>query len=189
MTPTREHPHFVGWIALLTALPLQLFMTVWAGGFFGGMSRAVLGLHGDMPFVVFGGLAFRGVPCFAYFGKRLNYNRTVYSFYDDHVAFEEGFFSHNKKIIKYRDVVEVTLRKGLLQRSVGLGTIYLGTVATGSNQQFNPFYAIGFGNISASGVGIRDIRDPDAAFDRIRTLVDAAGVAVMAERRPLLAGQ
>lgn len=105
------------------------------------------------------------------------------------MAFEEGFFSHNKKIIKYRDVVEVTLRKGLLQRSVGLGTIYLGTVATGSNQQFNPFYAIGFGNISASGAGIRDIRDPDAAFDRIRTLVDAAGVAVMAERRPLLAGQ
>jgi uncharacterized membrane protein YdbT with pleckstrin-like domain len=170
--PTKVRPQFVGWIAVLAVLPIQLFMTIWAGGFFGGLSGAALGLHSRAPFVFFGLLAFIGIPCFAYFGKKLNYQRTIYSFYDDHVDFEEGFFSRNRKIIRYRDVVEVTLRKGILQRFVGLGTIYLGTVATGSSQQFNPFYALGFGNVSASGVGIRDIRKPDEAYEKIRTLVD-----------------
>jgi membrane protein YdbS with pleckstrin-like domain len=172
MMLAQERPHFVGWIALLAALPMQLFMTVWAGGFFGGLTSAVLGSHGRAPFIFFGALAFVGVPCLAYFGKKLNYQKTVYSFHDDHLDFEEGFFSYNKKLVRYRDVVEVTLRKGILQRSAGLGTIYLGTGATGSSQQFNPFYALGFGNISASGIGIQDVRDPDAAYERIRKLVD-----------------
>ncbi len=172
MMPARERPYFVGWIAILAALPIQLIMTVWAGGFFGALSSAALGLHGGAPFVFFGLLAFIGIPCFAYFGKKLNYQRTIYSFYDDHIDFEEGFFSRNRKIIKYRDVVEVTLRKGILQRCAGLGTIYLGTIATGSSQQFNPFYALGFGNVSASGVGIRDIREPDEMYEKVRKLVD-----------------
>ncbi len=172
MTPVQKRPHFVGWIVLLTALPIQLFMTVWAGGFFGSISSSLLGLHGKIPFISFGLIAFIGVPGLSYFGKKLNYQRTIYSFYGDHVDFEEGFFSSNKKIIKYRDVVEVTLRKGMLQQFAGLGTIYLGTVATGSSQQFNPFYALGFGNVSASGIAIRDIREPDMAYEEIRKLVD-----------------
>jgi membrane protein YdbS with pleckstrin-like domain len=172
MTPTQERPQFVGWIALLSAVPTQLFMTVWAGLFFGGISSAALGLHGRTPIVFFGLLAFIGIPCFAYFGKKLNCQRTVYSFYDDHVDFQEGFFPRNRKVIKYRDVVEVTLRKGVLKRFAGLGTIYLGTVATGSSQHVNPFDAIGFGNVSSSGVGIRDIREPEATYEKIRKLVD-----------------
>ena len=30
-------PVFVGWLALVTQLPLQLFFTLWSGGFFGGL--------------------------------------------------------------------------------------------------------------------------------------------------------
>ncbi len=172
MTPAQERPHFVGWITLLAALPIQLFMTVWVGGFFGGLSTKIFGLRGEAPFALFGLLAFIGVPCFAYFGKKLNYKMTIYTFYDDEIAFEEGFFSRNKKVVKYRDVVEVTLRRGVLQRFAGLGTIYLATVATGSSQHFNPFYALGFGNVSASGIGIRDIPEPDLAYERVRAFVD-----------------
>ena len=63
-----------------------------------------------------------GIPAIAYFGKKLNYSRTEYRFFHNRLEFEEGFFSINKKVIKYRDVKEVTLRKGIFQRIYGLGT-------------------------------------------------------------------
>lgn len=156
-------------------MPLQLFLTFWAGGFFGGLALAT-GLFARsswIPFVLFGGLAFIGIPAVAYFGKKLNYSRTEYRFFTDHLEFEEGFFSINRKVIKYRDAKEVTLRKGIFQRLYGLGTIYLATLATGSSPGFSPFVALGFGNISASGISVRDISNPDRAFDRIRQLVDS----------------
>ena len=120
-----------------------------------------------------GAVAFISFPLIAYFGKSLNYSRTEYRFFEDHLEFEEGFFSINKKVIKFRDVREVTLRKGILQRIYGLGTIYLATLATGSSPSFRPFAALGFGNVSGSGISVRDTRDPDQTFDRIRQLVDA----------------
>jgi hypothetical protein len=49
-------------------------------------------------------------------------------------------------------VKEVTLRRGILQRTQGLGTVYLATLATGSTTANSPFVALGFGNVSASGV-------------------------------------
>jgi membrane protein YdbS with pleckstrin-like domain len=165
-------PVFVGWITLVVQLPLQLFFTLWAGLFFGGMTSALLP-NSHASFIFFGGLAFFGIPAVAYMGKKLNYTRTEYRFFADHLEFEEGFFSINKKVIKFRDVKEVTLRKGFLQRSYGLGTIYLATLATGSTRGTNPFYAFGFGNVSASGVSVRDITDPDQAFDKIRQMIDA----------------
>jgi membrane protein YdbS with pleckstrin-like domain len=172
-------PVFVGWIAFLVQLPIQLFFTVWAGGFFGGMlGVAFSSLPGRQfapsSFVVCGGIAFIAVPLVAYFGKKLNYARTEYRFYADRLEFEEGFFTINKKVIKYRDVKEVSLRRGFLQRSCGLGTIYLATLATGTGGgRTNPFYALGFGNISASGVGVRDVQEPEQVFERVRKLVDA----------------
>jgi membrane protein YdbS with pleckstrin-like domain len=165
-------PVFIGWIALLTQLPVQLFMTIWAGGFLGGFTSFLIP-HSPLPFLLFGGLAFFGIPLFVYVGKKLNYARTVYTFHPDRIEFEEGFFSINRKAIRFRDVKEVSLHKGIFQRLYGLGTIYLATLATGSSPGTNVFSAFGFGNISASGIGVRDIRNPDAEFDRVRRLVDA----------------
>jgi uncharacterized membrane protein YdbT with pleckstrin-like domain len=156
-------------------LPLQLFFTFWAGGFFGAMFSGlqIFPKGSPVPFVFFGALGFFGIPAVALVGKKLNYGRTEYRFFDDRLEFEEGFFSINKKVIKYRDVKEVTLRKGILQRIYGLGTIYLATLATGSSRGSNPFLALGFGNVSASGVSVRDIMYPDQAFERIRLMIDA----------------
>jgi uncharacterized membrane protein YdbT with pleckstrin-like domain len=174
-------PVFVGWITLLVQLPLQLFFTFWAGGFLGGMfttaGRFISGTphavqDAQAPFIIFGALAFFGIPLVAYLGKKLNYQRTEYRFYADRLEFEEGFFSINKKIIKFCDVKEVTLRRGILQRTQGLGTVYLATLATGSTTANNPFVALGFGNVSASGVSVRDVADPEVVFTRIRQVVD-----------------
>ena len=168
-------PVFVGWIALLTQLPLQLFFTVWAALFFGGMitSTGLFPKNSWSAFYVIGAIVFFAIPIVAYVGKKLNYSRTEYRFYSDRLEFDEGFFSVNKKVIKFRDVKETTLRKGILQRICGLGSIDLATLATGSTRNTNPFVALGFGNVSASGVIVRDIGDPDDAFDKIRRLVDA----------------
>ncbi len=168
-------PVFIGWIALLYQLPFQLFFTIWSAAFFGGMIGATHLVPADswVPFVFFGALAFFGVPLVTYFGKKLNYARTEYKFSDDRLEFEEGFFTINEKVIKYKDVKEVTLRKGFFQRLYDLGTIYLATEATGASTRPNVFSALGFGNVSASGVGVCDIRNPDRTFERIRSMVDA----------------
>ena len=175
-------PVFIGWITLLVQLPLQLFLTFWAALFFGGITSALLlNFEDDFdagtffarpPIVFFGVLAFFGVPLVAYFGKKVNYARAEYRFFDDHLELEEGFFSVNKKEIRYSDVKEITLHKGFLQRICGLGTIYLATLATGSSPESNAFGAFGFGNVSASGVSVRDIRDPDREYERIRAVVN-----------------
>src|SRR5258708_29885906 len=104
---------------------------------------------------------------------KLNDGWSEYRFYSDRLEFDEGFYSVNKKVIKFRDVKEATLRKGILQRTCDLGSVYLATLATGSARNSNPFVALGFGNVSASGVIVRDIPDPDATFEKIRQLIDA----------------
>jgi hypothetical protein len=52
-------PVFVGWIMLLLQLPIQLFLTLWAGGFFGGLTSSLpLFERGSWaPFLFFGGAA------------------------------------------------------------------------------------------------------------------------------------
>ena len=169
-------PVFIDWITLLMQLPFQLFFTIWSAVFFGSMFSAMTGEKGAMffwgPALFFGALAFFGVPLVAYLGKKLNYGRTEYRFYEDRIEYEEGFFTINKKVIKYRDIEEVTLRKGFLQRFYDLGTIYLATPATGSGPRNNVFFALGFGNISGSGLGVRDIKSPDEIFEKIKAIVD-----------------
>jgi len=168
-------PVFIGWITLLTQLPLQLFLTVWCGGFFGGIAASIglLPKNSWSASYAIGAVAFFAIPTVAYVGKKLNYDRTEYRFYPDRLEFDEGFFTVNKKVIMFRDVKETSLRKGILQRIYGLGSIYLATLATGSTGTTNPFVALGFGNVSASGIVVRDISDPDGTFEKVRQLVDA----------------
>jgi hypothetical protein len=62
-------------------------------------------------------------------------------------------------------------------RPVFIGWIaLLATDATGSSGRTNIFNTLGFGNISASGVGLCDIPDPDETFERVRSLVDTQRV-------------
>jgi len=178
-------PVFIGWSTFLAQLPLQLFLTVWCALFFGGITTGLLmaiGASGNddfepevfftsTPIVLFGVAAFFGIPLIAYFGKLANYRRAEYRFFNDHLELEEGFFSLNRKEIRYADIKEITLHKGFFQRFNGLGTIYLATLATGVDRQAGGFNALGFGSVSASGVMIRDITGPDAEYERIRHLI------------------
>ena len=106
--------------------------------------------------------------------KKFNYQKTEYRFFEDRLEFEEGFFTINKKVIRYKDIKEVTLRRGVLQRANNLGTVYLATMATGAGNAVNPFSALGFSSTSASGISVRDIENPETEFEKIRALVDNA---------------
>ncbi len=170
-------PVFVGWSTLLAHLPFQLFFTFWAGGFFGGMFQVAFGKNVSLPvspFILVGGFTFVALPLTVFVTKKFNYLRTEYKFLDDRLEFEEGFFTINKKVVKFKDVKETNLRKGPLQRVNGLGTIYLATTATGAAPFTNPFSVFGFGNTSNSGIAIRDIPNSEQEFERIRQLIDLA---------------
>ena len=121
-----------------------------------------LGLSGPSwpAFLVPGCLAFFAVLLLGYVGKKLSYERTEYNFYADRLEFDTGFFAVSRKVIPYRDVKEVSLREGFLRRTCGLGTVYLGTLTTGTIPSSNPFLAFGWVNASASGAALRDISDP-----------------------------
>ena len=133
-------PVFIGWLTLLAQVPLQLFFTLWAGMFFGGFTSTLFPHNSWWPFVLFGGIAFLGIPLLTYVGKKLNYARTEYRFSDNRLEFEEGFFSLNKKVILLKDVREVTLR----MNSVALGLTASGILLTNISLAVGEFAKTGW---------------------------------------------
>lgn len=169
-------PVFIAWTTLLAHLPLHVFLTLWTGGFVGGIFKTFGERYVSLPFnsyILFGSIMFVGFPLFIFVTKKFNYEKTEYKFFEDRLEFEEGFFTINKKVIKYKDVKELTLRRGILQRVNKLGTIYLGTMVTGSVSYYNPFAALGFGNTAASGISIKDVNDPEVEFEKIQRIIEA----------------
>ena len=166
-------PRFIGWVTAMSVVPIQLFMTVWAGGFCGGFSTAgvqglkSLGLGSAIPswfpFVFFACLAFFGIPGVVYLSKKRSYARTEYRFFADRLEYFEGFLTIQQKTIDYRFVQEVTVQKGLVQRRYGLGTIVLATPATGTES-----------GTSRSGIRVADVEDPDTVYEEVRRLVREA---------------
>ena len=167
-------PTFICLNTLLIQIPLQLFFTLWSGGFLGGLatSTGLFPKGSNLPFELFGGAAFIGIPLVIYTVKKLSYHQTTYDFYDDRLEFKVGYFTLNKKSVKFKDVKEVTLEVGIFQRFYGLGTIYIATPATGSIWHWSLFSAAGLGTVSAKGIIMRDITNPDEAYLKIKELID-----------------
>ena len=160
-------PTSVGRMTLLQQLPFSLFLTVWSGGFFGGAvtSLDIFDRSSRVPFLFLGVLAFFGIPLVAYLGENLNYESTEHDFYADQTV--RRFLTIHRKVIKFTELKEVTLRKGFLLCLHGLRRIHFLT-----SSYTNPFAALGFGNASVSAINVRDISNPDENHERIRTLVE-----------------
>jgi membrane protein YdbS with pleckstrin-like domain len=159
-------PVFIPWVAVASVIPIQIFMTIWAGGFFGGFSLfgiEALGLNipSWLPFVFFASLAFFGIPWLTYYAKKRTYEKTEYKFFSDRLEFAEGFWTIENKTVKYKNVTEANLRKGVIQKNYGLGTIILSTPATGSQQ-----------GRARSGIRIADIENADSIYTKILELID-----------------
>jgi len=112
------------------------------------------------PFLFFGGLFFFGVPFLVYFAKKKTYSKTEYKFYRDRLEYAEGFWTAEKKTIKYDKVTETALRRGIIQKRYNLGTIFLTTAATGFSQ-----------GRAMSGIRVRDIKDPEKVYEDVQRLI------------------
>lgn len=174
-------PVYVAWATFVAQLPSQLFVTAIFAYSFTSVTASIRS-HGttvEAPdiltspiFAEAAALAFILYLLIANVGKSLNYSRAEYRFFSDHLEFQEGLLAVNRKIVPYGEIREITLHRGFLQRLCGLGTIYLATSATGTisdkeKRDPNAFPSFGFGNISASGMVLRDIGNPDEELERI----------------------
>lgn len=157
-------PVFIGWVTALSVLPIQIFMTIWGAGFCGGFGMfAVKALKLPLPpsftFVFFGCLFFFGIPLLVYFQKKKTYAKTEYKFYKDRLEYAEGFWTAEKKTVKYDKITETSMRRGVIQKRYELGTIFLSTPATGFSQ-----------GRAMSGIRIRDIKAPEKIYDTVQQL-------------------
>jgi len=172
---------FVWWTAFLQQLPFQLFLTLWSTLFFGNMlafvnvGRAVA--SGTVNFAtVFAGygliatLTFLAVPVVFMGLKWANYRTSEYRLLGDRIEFAEGFLTKQHKTVAFSDVREVSLRRGVLQRLAGLGTVYLATQATGGDGW--SFSGAGFGSSSGSGVLLRDLAESERVYTDLRARLD-----------------
>jgi membrane protein YdbS with pleckstrin-like domain len=167
-------PVFIPWAVMLSILPLHLFMTFWGGGFFGGFSMfAVQALGIDLPpgatFVFFGALFFLAIPIVTYTAQKKTYAKTEYRFYQTKLDYYEGFFTTEEKTIDYKNITEVNLVKGVIQKKYGLGTVILSTPATGFRS-----------GRSRSGIRIHDVPNADQVYKQVKDLVERSARARVA---------
>ncbi len=166
-----ERPVFIGWIAFLIQLPLQLFFTVWSGGFFGGLDGPVC------PGLAMAVHHFRRLGLLR--GTRRCLLRQEVELQPHGISvFPRPSRIRRRLLLDQQEDRHVSrrARSHVAQGNVpaplrGLGTIYLATLATGTTGNFNPFVALGFGNVSASGVSVRDVNHPDQVFEKVRQLI------------------
>lgn len=71
----------------------------------------------------------------------------------------------------FSDVREVSLRRGVLQRLTGLGSVYLATQATGGGVGWS-FSGPGFGASSGSGVLLRDLAESETVYVGLRARLE-----------------
>lgn len=174
-------PVFVLWVALLQQIPWQLFFTFAVGApvasVFGKFYWFILGKPTTLmnllaPYIILVSFVFLLCPFIVSIARAMNYRTTIYRIYSDRIEIEEGFLTIHAKRLMFRDVREVSLRRGVLQRGVGLGSLYLATQATGTGPSWNPYAVLGMGSTFGSGALIRDIPEAGEAYERLRSLID-----------------
>jgi len=157
-------PRFIGWQILL-GLPIYAFLGIWGAMFFGGFGEAFSpsnrGFGSGPPVSIPCGLVlFFGVPLIAYTVGKLTYAKTEYRFYKDRLEYTEGFWTVENKVIRYDRIVEITMRRGVIQKAYNLGTIFLATPATGYRQ-----------GKAISGINVKDIGNPEDIYVALQKLI------------------
>lgn len=159
-------PVLISWVILAKYLPLQINLSLTAAAFAGAGAFLISLFTKDAPdivntMIIFGILFFIGVPASIYYIARKTYDKTDYRFYREHLEYAEGFWTVEKKSVRYGAITDITMRKGVIQRLYGVGTIYISVPSLGPRIR-------GF-----SGVTIADVRDPERIYQEIQLTVAA----------------
>ncbi|MFX0209265.1 MAG: PH domain-containing protein [Candidatus Hodarchaeota archaeon] len=167
-------PKFLSFIALLKSLPVGIFL-----GIFGGIGVLMVTLiAGGQP--TSGGtvdstttMMFTvGAIGFFLLGIILSiwYRNTAishieYRIFLNRIEYFEGLFTVEQKTVRFVDVTEIYLRKGVLQKRYNLGSIFLMTKGL-----MVPVIGMRGG---LGGMILRDIENPDAVYQQLKQLKDA----------------
>ena len=157
-------PKLVAWVAIVGGIFPALFGTVFVGmfgGMFGGMFMLkVLNLSAPATATIITVLlvtVFLVFLLLPYIVHSKTYQKTRYGFYANHLEYFEGFWTVEKKIIRYDQITDIHVRRGVVQKSHNIGTITLSTMGSGPEMR--------------SGIRMADIPNPDALADKITDLI------------------
>jgi membrane protein YdbS with pleckstrin-like domain len=165
-------PVFITPAVLIGSIIFGIYNAIFGGIFFGMASIFVLKVVKTfqfnipviiplwLPFVFFGLLFLFGSSFLTYFRILKTYSKTDYKFYPDRLEYSEGFWTVENKTIRYEKITETSLRRGVIQKKYGLGTIFLATPATGFLE-----------GKSRSGISINDIANPEKVYAEIQGLI------------------
>lgn len=87
--------------------------------------------------------------------QMLQYKYLSYTFYEDHMIYEDTFLNQHRKAIEYSNIKEVEIRRTVMDRVFGYGIIIIYTNAENAN----------------NGLVIYSIQDPQECYDRIQEIL------------------
>lgn len=142
-------------IALMLQLFIQIFLTIWCTAMIGSIIAGIINTESLIPHFLVAVLVFFSIPYMLCKWQKNNYAKTEYRIYQDKLEYEGGYFTINRKEIFLDKVKEITLRKGILQKKHGLGSIHVATDVTGGN----------------SGLDINDIENSEKIYEFLQELM------------------
>jgi len=166
-------PRFLTFIALIKSLGIAVFL-----GLFGGIGVLIVTLiatgqptvggtadSNTLMMFIGGAIGFflLGAILSIWYRKTSN-DHIEYRIFSNRIEYFEGLFTVEQKTVKFVDVSEIYLRKGVLQKRYNLGSIFLMTKGF-------MLPMIG-GRGSLGGMVLRDIEDPDAIYQQLKQLKD-----------------
>jgi membrane protein YdbS with pleckstrin-like domain len=158
-------PVFLPWVTLLSALPVQLALTLAGGGVAGlivGFLKMFQVYVSDwLPVAVVAGVLFFAIPSMVYWHKKKKYQHTGYGFYATEFTGYRGTSPVEITTIHYDNISGVSFKKGFFQKKHGLGTLFLLTRASSDAGH----------NIARSRIKLTDIPNPDEVYAQIKELV------------------
>lgn len=104
---------------------------------------------------LFGIFTFIIGPILIHFALRGYYELSVYNFYPDRIEYINTFIYERTKTLSYKNIVNVELKKGILQQKYNLGTIFIMS-----------------GRLDVGGMmRIENIPNPDMHYAKIQQLI------------------
>ncbi|MCT4612667.1 MAG: zinc-ribbon domain-containing protein [Clostridia bacterium] len=148
----------------------QIVFTVIATVAFGFYTLEPLSQTGISSIVVPIMFALYGIIFFAmstaskYYLEKNTLEKTEYRFFKNKLEYFEGFSTMEQKIVKYRNVTEIYMRRSVLQKKANVGTIVISTPMTSMKNN----------GARSNGVVLKNVENPTETYKAIRKLINEA---------------
>ncbi|MFW9854452.1 MAG: PH domain-containing protein [Candidatus Thorarchaeota archaeon] len=167
-------PKFLTFVALLRSMMIAIFM-----GLFGGLGALMVGLAaGGQPtagsaidsntltMFIGGTIGFFIIGMILYvWYRKTSLDHIEYRIFPNRIEYFEGLFTVEQKTVKFADVSEIYLRKGVFQKRFNVGSIFLTTKG-------GMFPVLGMRGALGGGMALRNIENPDGIYQQLKELKD-----------------